>query len=148
MSQLIYVSQAGRDISPSELAAIANAAADRNLARDVTGTLLYCRGYFLQMLEGDEAVIRELFDKISGDDRHVNVHLLSCNAAVKRLYPAWGMSFLHMDASRIEEAGRVRAVIGKLRQLRDFAAIDDDARDLIRDLRRAIDIESGRRAAA
>ena len=135
-------------MTAAELAAVADAAADANLARDVTGTLLYCRGYFLQLLEGEEAVVRPLFHKISGDPRHADVHLLSCAAATKRLFPAWGMSHAHMDTARVEEAGRVRAVIAKLRTLRDFGDLGDDARDLIRQLRRAIDGESSVRLAA
>ena len=148
LHQLVYVSRSTDDLSAGQVAVIADAAADANLGRDVTGMLLYCRGCFLQLLEGEEATLRPLFLKIGGDPRHVDVHLLSCAAAAKRLFPAWGMSHAHLDSARVEEAGRVREVIAKLRALRDFADVGDDARDLIRELRRTIDGQSALRRAA
>ena len=127
---------------------LANAAADSNLGRDVTGTLLYCRGHFLQLLEGDEAVVRPLFHKIGRDPRHADVHLLSCEPAAKRLFPAWGMSHLHLDTARAAEAARVRTLLARLRTLRDFADVGDGARDLIGELRGAVDLASVERLAA
>ena len=148
LCQLVYISRSGTAISPAELAELAGRAADANLARDVTGTLLYCRGFFLQMLEGDGTVVRPLFEKISRDPRHADVHVLADGTVAKRMFPSWGMSFLHLDLAHIEEAARARALIARLRRYRDFGGLGEEANRMILDLRRAIDTESGRRVAA
>jgi Sensors of blue-light using FAD len=66
--------------------------ARRNNARDgITGALI-CRGdLYLQMLEGPRAAVTASFHKILGDDRHVDVVLISCGDATKRIFPDWHM---------------------------------------------------------
>ena len=147
LSHLVYASRSATPIGPAALAELARLAADANLARDVTGTLLYCRGYFLQMLEGEPTVLGPLFEKISRDPRHADVHVLADGPVAKRMFPAWGMSFLHLDLARIEEATRARVLVARLRRYRDFGGLGEEARRMILDLRSAIDTESGRRAA-
>ena len=52
INQLVYVSQATRKMSPSDLAGIQDTAKNNNAPLDVTGSLFYNGGWFLQVLEG------------------------------------------------------------------------------------------------
>ena len=38
----------------------------------ITGLLLFIDGGFLQMLEGEERAVRELYTRIAADRRHLN----------------------------------------------------------------------------
>ena len=59
-----------------ELANILRVARVNNASRGVTGALLLYDGWFAQVLEGPEAAVRALFDRIAEDKRHNGVELL------------------------------------------------------------------------
>jgi hypothetical protein len=72
INQLVYVSQATRKMSPADLAAIQDTAKNNNAPLDVTGSLFYNGGWFLQVLEGPVSTLDELYQKIELDPRHKN----------------------------------------------------------------------------
>ena len=60
--------------------------------RDGITGLLICRAdLYLQMLEGPRDVVTAEFARILKDDRHVDVVLVSCQDARRRLSPDWDM---------------------------------------------------------
>jgi hypothetical protein len=62
--QCIYSSVASSTFSEDELPELLAAARRANTKRGVTGMLAYINGNFLQVIEGDDAVIDGLFNKI------------------------------------------------------------------------------------
>jgi len=58
------------DRRKAELGAIFSAARSTNKRLDVTGALLTSGDWFVQALEGDEAVVRDLYERIGKDARH------------------------------------------------------------------------------
>ena len=61
-------------------------------ARDgVTGALICRADVYLQLIEGDEAVIEATFARIAKDDRHDGVKRLSLEPAAARIFPDWAM---------------------------------------------------------
>jgi hypothetical protein len=90
VTQLIYLSEPfGYD--DAILSAIL-ATARRNNARDgITGALICRQDIYLQLIEGDAALIDALFARIAVDDRHLAVTLLSRSDAPDRLFPDWAM---------------------------------------------------------
>lgn len=60
---------------------------------DVTGMLLYFDRKFLQLLEGDESVVKTIFNKICNDSRHHNIFVLKEGEISGPLFPGWSMSF-------------------------------------------------------
>lgn len=66
--------------------------ARRNNSRDqITGALV-CRGdLYLQWLEGPAAAVSAAFDRIAGDDRHLEVRRRLAAPASERLFAAWAM---------------------------------------------------------
>lgn len=68
-----YVSSASYNIEPSELVELLDQTEVRNNEYGVKGLLVYSDGNFFEVLEGEEEKIRELFETIKDDPRHVNI---------------------------------------------------------------------------
>ena len=77
MIQLSYVSSATTDMSPSELLKLLQQCLKNNPPLGVTGMLLYGNGTFLQTIEGDDAVIDQLVERIAKDPRHTKLQFFS-----------------------------------------------------------------------
>jgi hypothetical protein len=61
MNQLIYISQATRKLTGEELSEIHQTASKNNQKIDVTGSLFYNGGWFLQVLEGPISTLNTLY---------------------------------------------------------------------------------------
>lgn len=66
---------------------------------DVTGFLLCQEGLFIQLLEGPARAVGETFKRISADDRHNEITVLSDAPAERRVFQQWNMA-----ASQVGEA--------------------------------------------
>ena len=64
INQLVYVSQATRKMSSEDLNQIHKTAKENNQNVDVTGSLFYNGGWFLQVLEGPLETLNALYKKI------------------------------------------------------------------------------------
>jgi hypothetical protein len=114
MIQISYLSQASAPMSADQLLALLMQCRTNNVARGITGMLLYGNGTFLQVLEGDDAVVDRLVDTIAADPRHVGMQRLGRKTIERRQYADWSMGFERVT----DEA--LRQVEG----LRDFGAGD------------------------
>lgn len=92
--RLVYRSQLA--ISPeernTEIESILEASRAKNVDRDITGALLVWQDYVVQTLEGDEGVVRGLYEKIAVDPRHEAVTLLEAQAIESRNFAKWSMA--------------------------------------------------------
>ena len=100
--QLIYTSTL-HDADESVLSSIHSHAVRNNTAKTVTGNLLYYKGRFIQVLEGDEKVVRHVYDKIKQDPRHDNVMLLQEKSIAERDFSHWNMGFTHLLESELTQ---------------------------------------------
>ncbi len=91
--QLGYASAATHPFSDDELVELLAKSRASNAERDVSGLLLYHEGSFLQVLEGDRAVVEALFDRIGEDTRHTDKLLLFRREGVERCFDEWTMGF-------------------------------------------------------
>ena len=98
MRQLLYVSNTSRHIPGRLLDDILAASRKNNAALGVTGMLLYLDGGFLQVLEGEDAAVSEIYAKIRRDERHWNVKALLDREA-PRSFGTWSMGFASPSAS-------------------------------------------------
>lgn len=90
LTQLIYMSQPfGYD--GAILANILTTARRNNPLHAITGALICRQDLYLQLIEGDAAAIDALFARISTDDRHLEVTLLSRADVAGRVFPDWAM---------------------------------------------------------
>lgn len=104
MIGLLYFSRAHRDMSSADLTALVRGAHLRNQDIQVTGILMYHLRMFMQYLEGDEAVVRVLLDRIRHDERHHDVRVAFEDFIEERLFPDWAMALV--DSQRLGEEGR------------------------------------------
>lgn len=95
MLSLIYVSTATSAFRREELAALAEQAAAENAPRGVTGMLAYNGEHFMQLLEGEDAVVEDTLARIARDPRHESLVVIRRDQRRARECPGWFMrSFL------------------------------------------------------
>jgi hypothetical protein len=95
--EIIYTSLATHDLSPEALAVLLDKARENNRALGVTGMMIYRQREFMQLLEGEQAVVQTLFDKIQSDPRHQQVSKIWDGAISERSFSTWGMAFVAPD---------------------------------------------------
>lgn len=85
---LIYFSRAQLSAEPKERARqvndIARHAQKKNEFSVITSLLIVDQGYFIQILEGERMSVQDTFQRISGDIRHRDVHIVEWREIAKR----------------------------------------------------------------
>lgn len=98
---LAYISKnaihGSQDVINEQVRSILHAAQKNNPALDVTGALLYSGGYFCQVIEGDNAVLEELFETIQMDPRHNQVTVLHFEPIEQRSFSEWAMAMAGIE---------------------------------------------------
>jgi hypothetical protein len=111
INQLIYISQSVRKMSVEDLRAIHTTARTNNERIDVTGSLFYNGGWFLQVLEGPAATISALYKKIELDPRHKSSRMLYNEPATFRTFPRWNMNMTNLDDRQADKYDELVEVI-------------------------------------
>jgi len=104
MKRIVYCSQATSDVSPVELVALLEVSRRHNERDGLSGMLLYSSQSFLQVLEGEETVLRATYDRIQRDDRHQNLRLMMDADVATPMFPDWTMGFEHVDDEELAES--------------------------------------------
>lgn len=60
-----------------------------NIQNDITGSLLYTDNNYIQIIEGDNLLLTNLFFKIQSDERHENVRLINFEEIISRNFYYW-----------------------------------------------------------
>lgn len=89
--RLTYLSRPARPFTDEDFDDIESKSIAANNARDVTGLLIVHDDRILQVLEGREAAVRELYAKIEADRRHTITKLVSTVEDEERLLLTWNM---------------------------------------------------------
>ena len=63
----------------------------KNPAAGITGNLIYHADLFLQLLEGPQSAVNELYEKILADNRHADIVKLRDASFNRRLFASWAM---------------------------------------------------------
>jgi hypothetical protein len=98
MIQTAYVSHAAEAMTQEALLSLLQQCLANNEASGVTGMLLYGNDTFLQVLEGEEAAVDMVVDKIRKDPRHSKIHFLYRKPLEHRQYSDWSMGFRPVSA--------------------------------------------------
>jgi|GEM_PF-364850 len=67
---IAYISRATDKLSETDILKLLEKSDSYNNGLGIKGILLFNEGSFLQVLEGDEKIVKNLFNKIAKDDRH------------------------------------------------------------------------------
>lgn len=122
INQLVYVSQAVRKMSVDDLRDIHAKARSNNELIDVTGSLFYNGGWFLQVLEGPAATLAKLYKKIECDPRHKNSRVLYNEPASFRTFPRWNMNMTNLDERQADKYDELVEVIDAIRSNRKIGS--------------------------
>jgi hypothetical protein len=103
MFYLVYVSVAAENVSKDELLEILAQSRTRNAEAGITGMLLYKDGNFMQVLEGEEQTVRDLYARIRRDPRHLGIVTLVEGQRESRCFGDWSMGFQDLSAPEARE---------------------------------------------
>src|ERR1044072_3293107 len=94
--RLIYESRnlLRRPNGSNELLKIIRSAERNNLALPLTGALLFDKGRFFQVLEGERSRVTNLFVQIAQDSRHKDICLIEAKSMPERRFPNWSMALI------------------------------------------------------
>jgi len=89
--RLIYASRAAEPLGHDALTALMKTSRDHNSTAGITGVLVHSDGIFLQLLEGGRNAVNALYNRITQDERHHDVVLLSYDEVAERRFAGWAM---------------------------------------------------------
>lgn len=95
--QLIYVSKSDSKLSINELSKIFEEATRRNKIASITGFIVYNKEYFMQVIEGCEDKINNLYEVIAQDSRHTNLLLLGTRDNDIRDFEDWNLGYIYSE---------------------------------------------------
>ena len=99
MIEVVYASAGRHLFSSKELTDLLARARTNNQAAGVTGLLLYHRGSFLQVLEGEESVVNSLYERIAKDPRHNRCVVIKRSTVEVRSFADWSMGFVEVSTA-------------------------------------------------
>jgi hypothetical protein len=99
---LIYRSKASRAVHEVTLPPLLRKARLHNERSRLGGLLLYASGEFMQVLEGPEPALSQLYTRIQADPRHYAVRTLVYGPIAERAFPDWRMAYAPADTKTLE----------------------------------------------
>ena len=69
--------------------------------KGITGLLVYAQRRFLQILEGDQQQVLELYDSIKHNPGHKNAMVLLDDEVDERMFPDWSMGFERLNEDQL-----------------------------------------------
>lgn len=98
---LVYDSRVTAPLSGPQLMELLEECRAHNAEHGITGVLLHEDGAFLQLLEGGERDVNELYARIRTDPRHSEVQTVWVSAGAQRHFSSWSMAFADLDHSAL-----------------------------------------------
>ncbi|USH04547.1 BLUF domain-containing protein [Grimontia kaedaensis] len=135
MIRIIYASSATVEFTESKLMQLLGKARQNNGELDVSGLLLYAKGNFFQILEGDDQKVDALFNKIEQDDRHGSVVVLDRAEISKRTFPSWSMGFRNLESFDKSQIRGYNDFLDRKLTAEEFGDIGDEVISLINQFR-------------
>jgi hypothetical protein len=95
--QLIYASRAVGPQTTAMTSSILATAQAHNKSHGITGVLCQGQGCFLQLLEGEEGAVNQLYSRILNDKRHQEIAVLDKAEITQRRFPNWSMAHVNLE---------------------------------------------------
>lgn len=89
--------------SDEQLADILEKSQQRNRSLGISGILLYFNGSIIQVLEGLEKDVKELYHTITEDPRHTGLITLYSRPIKKRSFSQWSMGYKSLLANDFDQ---------------------------------------------
>jgi hypothetical protein len=131
MIHLIYVSSATKEMTEDQLFYLLKQSRLRNLRQNVTGMLLYVGGNFIQVLEGAEKDVEEIYGDIVKDDRNTGNIVIEKIEIRERAFPNWSMKFKRLTEEDRGEVAGFTELLNKTKTPKEIADRPNDASRLL-----------------
>ncbi len=93
---LLYVSEA-TTTDAGAIQSVEDQSQGNNLRDGITGLLLFDGSFWCQYIEGPQASVQNLYERLQGDNRHRNLMVRRSGAVGdERLFPNWRMGFAYL----------------------------------------------------
>lgn len=116
LRRLAYISSASHALSDAELRLLLNTCRAHNSRLRISGYLHYHQGSFIQVLEGLDRSVHEMFERIRHDPRHHNLHVLIDETVSRRTFANWSMGCSCETSLPNAFFRRIQASLDKLRE--------------------------------
>jgi hypothetical protein len=97
MYSLTFVSSAVKPFTIEELHELLELCTRNNLRDGITGMMLYKDGNFMQVFEGEQAVVTATYERMVKDTRHSGMITLQEGHLGARQFPGWSMGFKNLN---------------------------------------------------
>lgn len=98
LETFVYCSRAAESVDDAEVNRLIEFSQRRNVARGITGVLVFGSGVFFQWIEGPPAELQGLIANLHSDSRHYDIVTLDRSVERReRLYPNWEMELVEAD---------------------------------------------------
>ena len=98
MKSITYISKVvarqNGALIPVGLSSILRTARKTNAELNITGIMSYRNGHYIQVLEGGDRAVDQIFSKIATDSRHEQVTMLFESQISERAFPNWTMKLV------------------------------------------------------
>lgn len=131
MYSLVYVSSASTLFTKQQLTELLQIAREKNTAAQITGMLLYKDGNFMQVLEGEESAVKQVYNHISADNRHKGVIVLLSGTVENRTFPDWSMGFRDLRSPELAQTPGFNDFLNTTLAPEEFVSNPDRVRRLL-----------------
>ncbi|WP_347160153.1 BLUF domain-containing protein [Pontibacter chitinilyticus] len=100
---LLYQSNVCPSLTASDLDHILQVSRRNNERYGITGLLLYVEDMFVQLLEGEEQVVQQLYQTIEQDQRHAKSLVLAEDSLLQRNFPNWSMGLRSLSFEELHQ---------------------------------------------
>lgn len=104
LEMISYISLASKSPTESDLTHMLKEARLQNEKNQITGSLLYREGTYVQVFEGPPHATESLYKKILTDKRHHKVVTLFRRPTKRRYFRDWTMAFRTLSQSELDYA--------------------------------------------
>ncbi|GHA27282.1 hypothetical protein GCM10007103_05840 [Salinimicrobium marinum] len=92
-----YVSTANPELTKNQIQTTLDYSKNWNNNHVITGILLFSQGNFFQVLEGEENLLKELFERIKADKRHHNIITIFQKEVSEVKFDNYEADFISLD---------------------------------------------------
>ena len=111
LKTITYTSLARLDLTARDLVEIHQTAKRLNALDGLSGLLIFNGRRFLQIVEGDEAAVDDLVERLRRDDRHSAIEIRDARFVDARTFPDWSMELVQVNASYLVASREIDEIL-------------------------------------
>ena len=104
---ITYFSSAIQSTTEQVVLDIVHFSRENNARLGITGVLLYINGRIVQVLEGQQQAVEQLYQRIQADPRHTDIRTIISQPIGQRLFDQWYMGYEMLNHRQYEEIGAI-----------------------------------------